>query len=236
MVARTRSTAPRGKKASGVKVDFSDTEASGIIEEGDYLIEVDEVEQKDSSTGNPMLVFTFKITEGDFKGKKLFHNCSLQPQALFNLRGLLEALGMEVPQGVMEFDTADLIGETCGASVVHELYDGKTKARIGEFFSEEDLGGEEAGSAAPAAKPAAGKKAAASAEAPAAPTKKKKVAAAPAEPGVEVGSAVTFTDDDGNEVSGEVVSIEGENATVKVGIGKKAEEWELELGDLTLAD
>lgn len=234
MATRTRSTAPRGKKASGVKVDFSDTEASGIVEEGDYLIEVDEVEQKDSSTGNPMLVFTFKITEGDFKGKKLFHNCSLQPQALFNLRGLLEALGMEVPQGVMEFDPADLIGETCGASVVHELYEGKTKARIGEFFSEEELGGEEE-AAAPAAKPAGKKAAAAPAEAPST-TKKKKVAAAPAEPEIEVGSAVTFTDDDGNEVSGEVVSIEGENATVKVGIGKKAEEWELELGDLTLAD
>lgn len=231
MATRTRSAAPRGKKASGVKVDFSDTEASGIVEEGDYLIEVDEVEQKESSTGNPMLVFTFKITEGDFKGKKLFHNCSLQPQALFNLRGLLEALGLEVPQGVMEFDPADLIGETCGASVVHELYEGKTKARIGEFFSEEELGGEAAEPAAPAAKPAGKKAAAAPAEAP---TKKKK--AAPAEPEIEVGSAVTFTDDDGNEVSGEVVSIEGENATVKVGIGKKAEEWELELGDLTLAD
>ena len=224
--------ATRGKKASGVKVDFSDTEKAGLVEEGDYLIEVDEVEQKESSTGNPMLVFTYKIAEGEFAGKKLFHNCSLQPQALFNLRAVLEALGQEVPQGVMEFDPADLIGETCGASVVHELYEGKTKARIAEFFSAEELGGE---AEAPAAKAKPAAKAPAKEET--APTsKKKKGPAKPAEPEIEVGAAVSFTDEDGKEVTGEVIAIEGEEYTVKVGVGKKAEEWGLELSDLTLID
>jgi len=115
-------TRSRAAKKSGISVDFSNTETSGVLEEGDYLVEVDEVEDKESSTGNPMLVFTFKVTEGEGKGRKLFHNCSLQPQALFNLRAVLEALGNEVPQGVLELDPSDLIGQTCGvSSTMHSM-------------------------------------------------------------------------------------------------------------------
>lgn len=224
----TKRNAAKSKKA--LSVDFSDTEASGVVEEGDYLIELDEVEQKTSeSSGADYLSLEFKIVEGDFKGKKLWHNCSLQPQALFNLRGVLEALGFEVPTGVMELDPADLIGSTCGASVTHEVYEGKTKARIAEFFSAEELGGEEAVEepVAPAKKGPAKK---ATEPEPAAPSKKKKVTKA-AEPEIEVGSMVTFTDDDGEELSGKVTAVDGDTATVKVG----KEEWELDLGDLTLA-
>ena len=211
-------TRSKGPKELAVSVDFSDTEASGVIEEGDYLVEVDEVEQKDSSTGNPMLVFTFKVTEGGSAGRKLFHNCSLQPQALFNLRAVLEALGNEVPQGVMEFDPADLIGQTCGCSVAHEQYEGKTKARPVEFFDASELGGEE--EAPPpgkaAAKPAAGKK-------------KTKAAPSP-EPSFEVGQLVSFIDDEGDELSGKITATKGEAVTVKVG----KEEWELDAADLTV--
>ena len=220
---------PKAKKTA-VSVDFSDTEKSGIVEEGDYLVEVDEVEQKTSdSSGADYLSFTLKVIDGEFEGKKLYHNCSLQPQALFNLRALLEALGNEVPQGVMEFDPADLIGQQCGVSVAHEVYEGKTKARPVEFFSAEELGGEEAPAGKPAAKPAA--KAAAKPEPAAAGPRRKKTA-----PEIEEGSKVTFTDDEGNDQEGTVTSIDGDTVTVKVGIGKKAEEWELEMADLTLAE
>ena len=214
-------------KKIGIAVDFSETESQASLPEGDFLFEVEDVEQKTSeSSGNDYLSLTFKVAEGEFKGKKVWHNCSLQPQALFNLRGVLEALGFEVPQGVMELDPADMIGETCGGTVQLEVYEGKKRPRIVEFFSADELG-EEAQEEAPA-KPAA------EPEAPAAkPAAKKKAAPKeePAdEPSIEIGSKVSFIDDEGDEQLGKVTAIEDDTATVKVG----KEEWEISLSELTL--
>lgn len=225
-------TKARASKKSTIAVDFSDTETQATIEEGDYALIVDDVEKKESeNSGADYLAITFKIKDGPFEGKKVYHNCSLQPQALFNLRGVLEALGFEVPQGVMELDPADMIGETCGGTVQLEVYEGKKRPRIVEFFSADELG--EEATAKPAAKAAPAKKAA-EPEAPAAkPAAKKKAAPKeePAdEPAIEIGSKVSFTDDEGDEQLGKVTAIEDDTATVKVG----KEEWEISLSELTL--
>lgn len=223
----------KASKKAGISVDFSDTESQASLPEGDFLFEVDEVEQKTSeNSGNDYLSITFKVAEGGFKGKKVWHNCSLQPQALFNLRGVLEALGFEVPQGVMELDPADMIGESCGGTVQLEVYEGKKRPRIVEFFSADELSEEaEEEPAKPAAK--AAKKAEPAEEPAAKPAAKKKAAKKeePEEPSVEVGSKVTFTDDEGEELEGKVLSIDDDTATVKVG----KEEWEISLDELTLA-
>jgi len=130
--------------------DLSNVETSKkALPEGEYLVKVAEVEDKESSNGNPMLAFTFNVEEGDYKGSKLFHNCSLQPQALFNLKGILLALGYDIPSSDFDLDTTELIGLTCGVDVAHEVYNGKKRARITDFYnpddedSEEDEDGEE---------------------------------------------------------------------------------------------
>lgn len=216
----TRSTR-NSKKKNAISVDFSGTESQQTLPEGDYLFEVDEIEQKTSSSDNLYLSFTFKVHEGEFKGKKVWHNCSLQPQALFNLRGVLEALGYEVPQGVMDLDTDDLIGEVCGGSVQHETYEGKSRPRIVEFFSPEEAEEEKT----PATK---AKEPEPEPEKPAA-TRKKTAPKKEPESEFEVGSKVSFVDDEGDELEGKVLSVEDGVATVKVG----KEEWELPVEDLT---
>lgn len=230
--------ATKGKK-SVISVDFSNVEASGVPDEGDYILEVDEVETKTSdNSGSDYLAITFKITDGQFKGKKVWHNCSLQPQALFNLRGLLEALGFEVTTGKFEFDPADMIGESCGATLAHETYNGKVKARPVEFFSAEDVEESEeivtkaAPAKAPKAAPAAKTKPAPEPEpeepeAEAPKSKKKKKAE-----GFAVDDKVTFTDDEGNDLEGVITAIEDGSYTVVTGSGKNADEWELEESDL----
>jgi len=248
-MATAKRPARGNKKPAGIKVDFSDTESQGVIDEGDVGLEVVEVEQKTSdNSGGEYLALEFKIIGGlddQFNGRKVYHNCSLQPQALFNLRGVLEALGFEVPQGVMDLDPADMIGETCGASLAHEVYQGKTKARPVEFFPIEELESRGEEPAAPAASTKVVKKGAtkpaAEPEAPAATGPKKKVKKTPEpEPDadeIEVGDAVTFTDEEGAEQEGEVTEIEGDEYTVAVTTGKgkskKTEEWALALDDLT---
>lgn len=130
----TKSSAKRG-----ISVDFSDTQSRALIPEGEYLVEVEDVEQKTSeNSGNDYLSLTLVVADGKFKGSKMWHNCSLQPQALFNLRAVLEALGFDIPQGSMDLDPSDMIGQTCGVSVVHEVYEGAKKPRPAEFFNPED--------------------------------------------------------------------------------------------------
>jgi len=228
-------TKSRAPKKSTIAVDFSETETQQTIEEGDYLLTVDEVEQKTSdNSGADYLSICFKVAEGTFKGKKVYHNCSLQPQALFNLRGLLEALGFDVPQGRMDLDPADMIGETCGASIAHETYQGKTKARPVEFFSADEVNSDETPAAKPskpdpkakATKPAPEPEEEPAAEEPPKSKKKKKA-------GLSVGDKVKFTDDEGEDQTGTILSIEDGSYTVATGSGKNTEEWELEESDLT---
>lgn len=236
-------TRSKSKKA-GISVNFEGTESRSTLPEADYAFTVDEVEMKTSdSSGNDYLAITFKVAEGEHAGKKVWHNCSLQPQALFNLRGVLEALGFEVPQGVMDLDPDDLLGEVCGGTVQHEVYEGKNRARIVEFFLASELGEEvDEAPAKPvkAEKPAAAAKKTATKskpepeeEAPAKPAAKKTVKkSAPEpepEPELEAGTRVTFTDEEGDELEGKVISVEDGTATVKVG----KEEWEISVDELT---
>src|SRR5690606_11994980 len=88
---------------------------------------------------NPYLKWVLEIIDGKHKGKVLYHNTSLQPQALFSLRNTLEALGMEVPQTVVELDLDNLIGLKAAVSVEIEVYQGKEKSRVVEVFALEDL-------------------------------------------------------------------------------------------------
>lgn len=110
-----------------------------LVAEGEYTVEVVNVEEKEGQNA-PYLSWEFKIVGGKFDGAKLYNNTSLAPQALWNLRGTLEALGLEVPDDDTDMELEDLIGKTCGVEVGHEMYDGKKMARITDIHpaAEED--------------------------------------------------------------------------------------------------
>ena len=91
-MARKRGSSKR------VTVDLSGVESSRkAIPEGQYVVSVNDASMENSSKGNDYIRFEFEVIEGAHKGAKLYHNCSLQPQALFNLKGVLEALGFTIP-------------------------------------------------------------------------------------------------------------------------------------------
>lgn len=129
----------KGKGGDSVNVDLSGVEASRkAIPEGTYEVVVNKAEQKNSRDGNPMISFEFEVSEGTHKGAKLFENCSLQPQALFKLKSVLLALGMDIPNKAFDLNLKDLIGLTCEVEVGHETYEGKKRARILEYNNPED--------------------------------------------------------------------------------------------------
>lgn len=134
----------KGRSSSSVNVDLSGVEASRkVIPEGTYEVVVNEATQKDSRDGNPMIAFEFEVSEGTHKGAKLYENCSLQPQALFKLKSVLLALGMDIPNKAFDLNLKDLIGLTCEVEVGHEVYEGKKRARILQYNDPEDTDDEE---------------------------------------------------------------------------------------------
>lgn len=124
------------KTKRALKVNMKDVETSVLIPEGDYLVEVAEVEVAESeSSGKEYLKWKFEVLEPEScKGQSLYHNTSLQPQALFNLKGVLISLGMNVPNNTLEIDLDDVEGRQMGVTVEHEIYEGKKKARVTETF------------------------------------------------------------------------------------------------------
>jgi len=128
------------KKGNTVKVGNLSEVSSGfkVIPEGVYQVTLTEAEAGESKNDKPKIDFTFEIAEGKNKGSKLFHTCSLQPQALFSIKALLEALGFDIPTDEFELDINDLIGLECNVEVAHETYEGKKKSRIVEFINPED--------------------------------------------------------------------------------------------------
>ena len=136
----------KGRSSSSVNVDLSGVEASRkTIPEGTYEVVVNEAIQKDSRDGNPMIAFEFEVAEGAHKGAKLYENCSLQPQALFKLKSVLLALGMDIPNKAFDLNLRDLVGLTCEVEVGHEVYEGKKRARILQYNDPEDTQDEEDG-------------------------------------------------------------------------------------------
>lgn len=135
-----------GRSSSSVNVDLSGVEASRkAIPEGTYEVVVNEAIQKDSRDGNPMIAFEFEVAEGAHKGAKLYENCSLQPQALFKLKSVLLALGMDIPNKAFDLNLRDLVGLTCEVEVGHEVYEGKKRARILQYNDPEETQDEEDG-------------------------------------------------------------------------------------------
>ena len=124
----TRRTAKKS-----VTVDFKGVEGRMKVADGDYELEVDEVTQEEGDKA-PYFKWKFKVTGPDSAGAALYHNTSLAPQALWNLRNLLEALSIEVPDGPLEIDLTELPGLTVGGSVVNEKYEGRDSPKLVDFF------------------------------------------------------------------------------------------------------
>lgn len=223
------------KKKGGKKfleVDFSGVESGGkAVPDGPYTVEVVEVTEEESKDeGNPYLKWKLRITEGDCKGSTLFDNTSLQPQALWKLKGLIESLGEEVPDSVMKIDINDFIDATLDVIVVNENYEGRDRPKVSEYGVAGSL------------TESSGKKRRGSSKAKDAddddddkkPSTKKKTASKNDDDDddddaeFEKGQRVKFTDDEDKVQKGKVVSVDDDTVTVQVG----DEQWEIPAEDL----
>jgi hypothetical protein len=115
------------------KLDFTGVEAYVKCAEGQHVVKLIEIEEGESQAGNDMLSATFQVVKGTSTGAKLYDNFVLTEKALWKLQSFLVAVGMKA-DGKIVLDLDKLIGKTCIVEVVHEEYEGKTRARIQEFL------------------------------------------------------------------------------------------------------
>ena len=118
-----------------MKVHVNLNEVKGIeaVPEGIYSIRVDKVESKNSkSSGKPMIAIETSVTDGEFMGRMLFINLSLDEKALWKVKDFYTACGVGWADD--GFETDDLIGAELKAQVETELYENKMTNRVTDFF------------------------------------------------------------------------------------------------------
>jgi hypothetical protein len=130
-----------------IHVNFEGVESGGGVNprvpESDYGLKCTGADlKKGKDSGEGYIDFAFKLTKGPKRGvgKTLHHSCSLQKQSLWNLRNLLESMGMTVPSKAVKIPVDKLKGKECAGTVVDDEYEGRKKSIIGSFFPLEDLG------------------------------------------------------------------------------------------------
>lgn len=70
-----------------------------------------------SSSGNPKIVFQFKIAAGEWKGKVLFLHTLVSGKASWKTRETLEALGVDCSTPKFSLDPTTLVGKPCVVTV-----------------------------------------------------------------------------------------------------------------------
>ena len=101
-----------------------------LAPEGRYLVAVKEVTEQDGDNAN-YYKWVFEKVDGKGKGALIYHNTSLAAQALWNLRSIMESLGLDIDEeDDQELSLEDIVGLEMIAEISHEKYEGRPQARI----------------------------------------------------------------------------------------------------------
>ena len=111
-----------------LRIDLTDVKSIEIVEAGEYVAKLIQVEEAESAAGNPMLVWDWEILDKSAEGVMLKSFTSLQPNALFGLKGHLGALG--VPTGKVDLNTTKLHGKKAVLKVSKFDKEGRDTNRV----------------------------------------------------------------------------------------------------------
>lgn len=111
-------------------IEVGDFEA---LPKGFYPVRVSKYEEKSSKKGKPYISWEFTVSaDHDSAGRKIWYNTSLQPQALWNLKRLLLAFGIDEEdlEGEIDLEGEEYIDSEFVVRVDHRQYQGKTQQDI----------------------------------------------------------------------------------------------------------
>ena len=120
-----------------IKVDMRGVGEGGgaRVEPGDYIVKAKKVAPKTSEKQKPYLEFTLAIAKGSSKGTIILDRCSLQSQALWRLRNVMQAMGTKVPEKVIKIKLKTLLGKEFGVTLDDEEYKGSTRSIVVDVFA-----------------------------------------------------------------------------------------------------
>jgi len=118
-----------------IEQDFTDIKPmSGefqVLPAGEYVADITHLEQKPSSTNNPMMVATFQVAEAEAQdndlaracaGQKVWANYSLLQQSQGRIKTLMVACGANLSR----FVASEILNSRIRITVVHTLGDQRT--------------------------------------------------------------------------------------------------------------
>ena len=119
-----------------INVNLNEVEdVSKPIPTGQYVVRVLKAEKATGNeSGKDYIHWEVEVVEGENKGRHLFFNTSLQEQALWNLKKLLDAASV-VTNKDGSFNTEDVIGAEFTAVVGQREYEGKAGNEVSDYLS-----------------------------------------------------------------------------------------------------
>lgn len=130
-------TAPIG--SDNFEVDLSEVQSGFVIPDGTYRVKCIEIEQTVSKGGNPMFVWTFEVSAGDYTGFQSKVFTALTPAAMWKVAETVEALGVGQQGQVVKFKRSDVINKECGALIEQDEYNGQIRSSISRVLSLKEL-------------------------------------------------------------------------------------------------
>lgn len=122
---------PTGNMNDSFEVDLSDVQDSSYsIPDGTYYAKCVNVQQEVSKSGNPMFVWDFEITQGQYMGRTFKSWTAITPAAMWKVAETVQALGIGQTGSVVKFKRTDVIGKPCGLVIEEDEYNGKKSSKI----------------------------------------------------------------------------------------------------------
>jgi len=118
-----------------INVNLNDVESSfEVYPDGQYFVEIksSKVQQGENST---YIRWIAEILEGEYAGKLVSWNTSLAPNALWNLKKMLEAVGAEWDEE--GFDDEDVYGGRLIVVNEVQVYEGTERNNIKDYLKAE---------------------------------------------------------------------------------------------------
>jgi len=123
-----------------LNLDFGeDTVGGGLVDEGMVVLRIDDVTVKPTKSDQTRNNIVFKATavwpEDQNNRRPIFFQNSLEKESRWALKDTLEAItGQDWAEDGMSLNPRELVGLLVQATIVHEVYQGKTNAKVQSLF------------------------------------------------------------------------------------------------------
>lgn len=130
-------SAPVG--ADDFEVDLTNVSSGASIPDGTYKVTCLDIEQTVSKGGNPMFVWTFEVSEGQYAGFQSKVFTAITPAAMWKVAETVQALGVGQTGSVVKFKRTDVLNKSCGALIEKTEYNGQERSQITKVISMQEL-------------------------------------------------------------------------------------------------